>query len=178
MPYRAIKTIDAVHKFADSALKRDYQTQLSEPLSLLEIDMVRNKPDHITFKMYNDLVDKYNDRFSSVIHLILEIEDIKLEDGNWFDHDYVKEGGQADPIISEDTFSFYFDETPHHKDENSFRMPLSPIFNTFEVPLGYLFLERDAIVKGYVRNVVVYYTELFRKRDERKVKKESELPTS
>jgi hypothetical protein len=158
MPYRAIKTIDAVHKFADSALKRDYQTQLSEPLSLLE--------------MYDNLVKKYNNRFNSIINLLFEIEDIKLEDGNWFDHDYVKEGGQADPVIYESTFSFYLDHIPYHKDGNVIRRPMSPIFDTFEVPLGYLFLEMGVIVKGYVDNVVKYYTELFHKMSEKRVKKE------
>jgi hypothetical protein len=146
---KKFKTLEELNQWKQNKLSAQYTTVLSEPLTMDEIDILRGKRD-VKVSEYNATKSKLESRMDSVLHLICEIDNVGF---GWWDYDHE----ESDDIrIHDDYIEFYFEDDYHYPGTNS--MYDSLLFSDEqELPLVYLFLDKDIIIKNYIEDTYQYY---------------------
>lgn len=176
---RKVKSFEELNAFEREALGRKYMTVIGPAVSLDDIDIVKKKPDHVTWGKMHEIPNSISERFSSLTVLFLEIEGLRLEDGAWFD--YSESQNPDEPEFTDSKMSFYLSDDLLMDDKGYLKYPLSPIFKDLEFPIGYMFMDMDTIVKSYVSDLVKYHSDILNKnlknKKNREDKRRSDIDT-
>ena len=154
------KTREELDRYINEKRNKQYETVLTEPLSLDEIDILRKKPEDITLRQFYDIQSKSEDRITSVLKLLHEIEGIDGFAGWNYD--------QEDLI---DELQFWC-ETRFYVFLYEWDTFITNVLDN-QLPTGYLFLEKHVLIKCYLDDIHFYYATIIEEREKASKKREA-----
>src|SRR5574343_1979560 len=145
------KTKEDLDRYINEKRAKQYVTTLTTPLSLEEIDILRTKPLNIPLGRFYEIQTKSEDRITSVLRLLYEIEGFDF--GGW---NYREDDGENELCFLSDT-SFYI----YTYDSDTL---INDVFEN-ELPVGYLFLEKHMLIKCFLDDVYFHYANIIEQRE-------------
>lgn len=144
----------------------EYKTDLGNPLTKEEIQVILNKPSSTTIGEYDQIKDKFESRIAKILELICEIEGQKFN--GWV---YDSDEDRGDPLVLDSRVCVYlYDQIDN----------ISNVFDNM-IPIQYLTLEKRGLVNFYLSSVSLYHSELIKKKEKvssnRKASKEKYMET-
>ena len=155
------KTLKELDRFIGEKLLKHYETELTEPLTLDEIEILRKgPPEHITWGKVNEIRSKSEERITSVLQLLYEIENYYFS--GW---DYGSDESERSELkfYSENRFYVYLYSTSD--------LIMSEVFEDNEIPVGYLFLDKEQVIKSFLSDIRTHYSNLIQEREKQSKKR-------
>lgn len=152
------KTKEELDCYINEKRAKQYETVLTEPLSLDEIDILRKKPDNVTLRQYYDIQTKSEKRITSVLELLYEIEGFDF--GGW---SYGSDDSETELQFWTETRFYVFTY-----DSDTF---ISNVFQN-ELPVGYLFLEKKGLINFYLGSIQYHYSAIIEECEKASKKRE------